>query len=103
MRFKRLHFNRRRISELAILATVLEFDEPAPLVVIIVNHGSCTCSDDLRHNRIKLSIPSLGIAKFAVNVCSSDTDKMDGWSELLHVFSMRRENFPKKSGIELWI
>ena len=36
--------------ELAIAATVLELDESAPLVVIIVNHVSCMCSDDLRHN-----------------------------------------------------
>jgi hypothetical protein len=41
------------LSEFAIAATVLELDEPAPLVVIIVNHGSCMCFDDLRHNRIK--------------------------------------------------
>jgi len=45
------------------------------------------------------SIPSFGIAKFAVNVCSLDTsknaNKMDGRRELLRVFSMRRENFPK--------
>ena len=31
-------------SEFAIAATVLELDEPAPFVVIIVNHGSCMCS-----------------------------------------------------------
>jgi hypothetical protein len=41
------------LSEFAIAATVLELDEPAPLVVIVVNHDSCTCSDDLRHNWIK--------------------------------------------------
>ena len=41
------------LSEFAIAATVLELDEPAPLVVIIVNHGSCIRFDDLRHNRIK--------------------------------------------------
>ena len=41
------------LSEFAIAATVLELDEPAPLVVIIVNHGSCMCFDDLCHNRIK--------------------------------------------------
>jgi len=41
------------LSEFAIAATVLELDEPAPLVVIIVNHGYCMCFDDLRHNRIK--------------------------------------------------
>jgi hypothetical protein len=40
------------LSEFAIAATVLELDEPAPLVVI-VNHGSCMCFDDRRHNRIK--------------------------------------------------
>jgi hypothetical protein len=42
-------------------------------------------------------IPSFGIAEFAVNVCSSDTNKnankTDGWSELLRVFSMRPEKF----------
>ena len=43
------------LSEFAIAATVLELDEPAPLVVIIVNHDSCTCSDDLRHNWFKPS------------------------------------------------
>ena len=43
-----------RFSEFAIAATVLELDEPAPLVAIIVKHGSCMCFDDLRHNRIKL-------------------------------------------------
>jgi hypothetical protein len=42
-----------RLSKLAIAATILEFDESAPLPVIVVNHGSCTCLDDLRHNRIK--------------------------------------------------
>jgi hypothetical protein len=42
------------LSKLAIAATVLELDEPAPLVAIIVKHGSCMCFDDLRHNRIKL-------------------------------------------------
>ena len=45
------------------------------------------------------SIPSFGIAKFAVNVCSLDTsknaNKTDGRRELLRVFSMRRENFPE--------
>ena len=41
------------LSEFAIAATILELDEPAPLVVIIVNHGSCVCFDDFRHNRIK--------------------------------------------------
>lgn len=41
------------LSEFAIAATVLELDEPAPLVVIVVNHDSCMCSDDLRHNWIK--------------------------------------------------
>jgi hypothetical protein len=37
------------LSEFAIAATVLKLDE-APLVIIIVNHDSCMCSDDLRHN-----------------------------------------------------
>jgi hypothetical protein len=41
------------LSEFAIAATVLELDEPTPLVVVIVNHVSCMCFDDLRHNRIK--------------------------------------------------
>jgi hypothetical protein len=41
------------LSEFAIAATVLELDEPALLVVVIVNHGSCKRFDDLRHNRIK--------------------------------------------------
>lgn len=39
-------------SEFAIAATVLELDEAPPPVVIIVNHGSCMCFDDLRDNRI---------------------------------------------------
>jgi hypothetical protein len=42
---------------------------------------------------------SFGIAKFAVNVCPSDTNKnankTDGWSELLPVFSMHRQIFPR--------
>jgi hypothetical protein len=46
------------------------------------------------------SIPSFGISKFAGNVWFRDTNKnankTDGWSELLLVFSMRRENFPEK-------
>jgi len=50
------------------------------------------------------SIPSFGISKFAANVRFPDTNKnankMDGWSELLLVFSMLRENFPEESGIE---
>jgi len=33
------------LSEFAIAATVLELDEPAPLVAIIVNHDSCMCFD----------------------------------------------------------
>jgi hypothetical protein len=41
------------LSEFAIAATVLEFDESAPFPVIVINHGSCMCFDDLRHNRIK--------------------------------------------------
>jgi Phage integrase family len=41
------------LSEFAIAATVLELDEPALLVVVIVNHGSCIYFDDLRHNRTK--------------------------------------------------
>src|ERR1700730_15127088 len=41
------------LSEFAIAAAVLEFDEPAALVVIIVDHGSCVCFDDLHHNRVK--------------------------------------------------
>ena len=40
-----------------------------------------------------------GIAKFAVNVSSSDTNKnankLDGCVELLRVFSTRRENIPE--------
>ena len=40
------------LSEFAVAATVLELDEPAPLVVIIINHRSCVCFDDLRDNRI---------------------------------------------------
>jgi hypothetical protein len=36
------------LSELAIAATVFELDEPAPLVVIIINHGSCTWYDNRR-------------------------------------------------------
>jgi hypothetical protein len=35
------------LSEFAIAATVLKLDEAAPLVIIIVNHDSCICSDDL--------------------------------------------------------
>jgi hypothetical protein len=50
------------------------------------------------------SIPSFGIAEFAANVRSSDTDKntdkTDGCRELLRVFSIRSENFSEKSGIE---
>jgi len=51
------------LSEFAIAATILELDEPAQLVVIIVNHGSCVCFVDFRHNRIKslLSEISIGI------------------------------------------
>jgi hypothetical protein len=41
------------LSEFAIAATVLELDQPAPLVVIVVNHGSYMGSDDIRHNWIK--------------------------------------------------
>ena len=45
------------------------------------------------------SIPSFGIAKFAVNVWSPDTNKnankTDRCSELLLVFSMHREKFPE--------
>src|SRR5258708_26179512 len=41
------------LSEFAIAATILELDEPAPLVVIIVDHGSRMRFDDLCHNRIK--------------------------------------------------
>jgi hypothetical protein len=45
------------------------------------------------------SIPSFGIAKFAVNVCSLDTNKnankTDGCREFLRVLSMCRENFPE--------
>jgi hypothetical protein len=48
--------------------------------------------------------PSFGRTKFAANVCSPDTSKnaskADGRSEFLLVFSMRREKFPEKSGIE---
>jgi hypothetical protein len=50
------------------------------------------------------SIPLFGISKFAANVRFHDTNKnaneTDGWSELLLVFSMLRENFPEESGIE---
>jgi hypothetical protein len=45
------------------------------------------------------SIPPFGIAKFAVNVCSPDTNKntnkSDGCRKLLRVFSMRCENVPE--------
>jgi hypothetical protein len=45
------------------------------------------------------SIPPFGIAKFAVNVSSPDTNKnankLDGCVELLRVFSTRRENIPE--------
>ncbi len=40
-------------SKFAIAATVLELDEAALLDIFIVNHGSCICFDDLRHDRIK--------------------------------------------------
>jgi hypothetical protein len=54
--------------------------------------------------RVICSIPSFGIAEFVVSVCSSDTNKntnkADGCRELLRVFSMYRENFSRKSGIE---
>src|SRR5262249_14871689 len=56
-----------RLSEFAIAATVLKLDEPALLAVVIVNHGSCKCFDDLRHNRIKpagrvgISMPRPGV------------------------------------------
>jgi len=47
--------------------------------------------------RVICSIPSFGIAKFAVNVCSPDTNKnankTDGWGEFSRAFSMRNENF----------
>ena len=43
------------------------------------------------------SIPSFGIAKFAVNIWSIDTNKntnkTDGCGELLHLFSTSCENF----------
>ena len=42
-----------RLSEFAITATVLELDEPAPLVVVVVSHCSCKWFGDLCHNRIK--------------------------------------------------
>lgn len=49
-------------------------------------------------------IPSFGNGEFAANVRSPDTDKntdkTDGCRELLRVFSTRRENFSRKSGIE---
>jgi hypothetical protein len=49
--------------------------------------------------RANCSIPPFGIAKFAVNVSSPDTNKnankLDGCVELLRVFSMRRENIPE--------
>jgi hypothetical protein len=45
------------------------------------------------------SIPSFGIAKFAVNIWSPDinknANKTDGCRELLRVFSMLREKLPK--------
>jgi hypothetical protein len=48
--------------------------------------------------RVICSIPLFGIAKFAANIWSPDTNKnankTDGCSELLRVFSMHRENFP---------
>jgi hypothetical protein len=51
------------------------------------------------------SIPSFGIAEFAVNVCSFDTNKntnkTDGCRGFSGVFSMGRENFSEKSEIEL--
>ena len=65
---------------------------------------------DTRANRLahlfrKCSIPSFGIAEFAVNVCSSDnnknTNKMDGCCELSRVFLMRRENSPENQKSKL--
>jgi hypothetical protein len=41
-----------RFSEFAITATVLELDEPAPPVVIMVNPWFLHLLDDLRDNRI---------------------------------------------------
>jgi hypothetical protein len=37
-------------SQFTIAATVLELDEPAPLVVVIVSHASRKCFDDLCQN-----------------------------------------------------
>ncbi|MDE2468772.1 MAG: hypothetical protein KGL35_08520 [Bradyrhizobium sp.] len=50
------------------------------------------------------SIASFGIAEFAANVRCSDTNKntnkTDGCRKFLRAFSMHRENFSGKSGIE---
>lgn len=46
-------------SKFAITATVLERDEPEPFVAAIISHGSCKCSDDLGHNRIKDDLAEL--------------------------------------------
>lgn len=50
------------------------------------------------------SIPSFGSNEFDANFCLSDTSKNaskpDGCGEFLRVFSMCRENFLVKTGIE---
>ncbi|WP_316237145.1 hypothetical protein [Bradyrhizobium sp. SZCCHNR1015] len=43
------------LSEFAIAATVLELDESATLIVIIVNHGSCMCFEDLKSSGFDLA------------------------------------------------
>jgi hypothetical protein len=54
------------LSEFAIAATVLELDEPAPPIIIIVDHGSCMCFDDFRHNRINSRLSERGILMVAL-------------------------------------
>jgi len=60
--FLRDQLIRLRFSEFAIPAPVLKLDEPAPLVVVVVSHGSGRCFDDLCHSGIKSGPRELAFA-----------------------------------------
>ena len=72
--------------------------------VIVTLPQEVSQADARRGLEGELVSPSTTTGKFAVNVRFPDTSKnaskTDGWSELLRVFSVRRGEFFRKSGIE---
>ncbi|WP_347337674.1 hypothetical protein [Bradyrhizobium mercantei] len=69
-----------RPSKFAVAAAILEFDEPTPLIAIVVSHGTCMRFNDLCRNRIKPAEPHLLLKGYSKGVVRMETmaNSLDG-------------------------